>query len=129
MSLAFLLCMCFGGCDFNPGADRTGCGGFPEAARALPDTTLIAGDPPLEIDLLQAPPFFRHTEGKFLVFSASTSNRDVVYAGVSGVGGRVLVVDPMSFGTAQVFVGADDDCEKEASLSFTVKVTEEEPAP
>ncbi|NBC15687.1 MAG: hypothetical protein GVY18_00050, partial [Bacteroidetes bacterium] len=62
-AVPLLVALALGGCDFNPGADRTGCDGFIEVLRTLPDTTLVEDGPPLEQELEGEEPFFRHTEG------------------------------------------------------------------
>jgi hypothetical protein len=121
-AVPLLVAIALAGCDFNPGADRTGCDGFIEVLRTLPDTTLVEDGPPLEQELESEEPFFRHTEGKSLSYDAITSSLDITLPIVVGETASVLQVIPAQAGESIVTVSAQDDCEKEASFSFNVEV-------
>jgi hypothetical protein len=119
-----LAAILLGGCDFNPGADRTGCDGFIEVLRTLPDTTLVEDGPPLVQELEGEEPFFRHTEGKRLTYRASDTSTPAftVSTSVVGASAATLRVIPTKVGMAKVIVRAQDDCQKEARFSFNVEV-------
>jgi hypothetical protein len=110
------------GCDFNPGADRTGCDGFIEVLRTLPDTTLVEDGPPLVQELEGEEPFFRHTEGKRLIYRPSSTPSLTAFTTMIGNSSTILSVEPLRVGEATVVVRTQDDCEKEASFSFNVEV-------
>jgi hypothetical protein len=123
LAVPLLAALMLAGCDFNPGADRTGCDGFIEVLRTLPDTTLVEDGPPLVQELEGEEPFFRHTEDKHVVYLPSFSS-DPLIAGVRIVGdsATVLQVLPRRRGETRIGIVAQDDCDKEARFSFDVEV-------
>ncbi len=68
MTLASLLALLVGACDFNPGADRSGCDGYPEFIRTLPDTVVALNADPLIIEIKGDDPIARHTGGHWIGF-------------------------------------------------------------
>lgn len=117
-----LLAALFAGCDFNPGADRTGCDGFVRLLRSLPDTVLVAGGAPLEQELAGTRPFFAHTAGKQLLYYPASTPSLTAFPTLAGDSGTLLRIEPLRVGTSRIHVAARDDCDKEAYFVFEVEV-------
>ncbi len=90
----------------------------PEAAGTIPDQRLDEGGDGATVDLT---PFFTDIDGDPLVFSAETSNADVVTAAVQGA---ALVLLPVAYGDAAVIVTATDPGGLAATQRLAVGVSD-----
>lgn len=124
VALAFLMALLVGACDFNPGADRSGCDGYPEFIRTLPDTVLSVNSDPLIIEIVGDDPIARHTGGHGFHFRGGSSDPEIASAYITGHQGRnVLLVTPFSPGVATIGLLVEDFCDKTDNSHFMLTVT------
>ena len=90
----------------------------PAAVGAIPDQLLDEGEDGATVELT---PFFTDLDGDPLIFSAETSNADVVTAAVSGA---ALILVPVVYGDATVIVTAKDPGGLTATQRVTVGVSD-----
>ncbi len=93
---------------------------------AIRDTILARGGTSLLFDLSTSPFVFTDPDGDELIYSASSSNPNIVTASISG---SLLTVAPVAVGEAIVTVEADDNKGGKTLLTFNVSVKEANLAP
>lgn len=124
IAIASLLALFLWACDFNPGADRSGCNGYPEFIRTPPDTSIALNAGPLIIEVEGDEPIARHTGGHGFHFSGGSGDREIATAYITGYEGRnVLLVTPVSPGVTAIGIGVEDFCDKTDNTHFTLTVT------
>ena len=109
------------------GNERTGCVGGPRLINPFPDTlTLALRDDPYIFDLEESDkPVFEHSEGGFLNYFASSSDRNIISVLARGQDTTyVFIATTISAGVATVTLRASDDCEGAQSQIFNIEVTQ-----
>ncbi len=91
------------------------------------NSTLYVGGEPFYRDLFAPPVAFRQTEGQYLTFLASSSNRMIAFATVRrNSEGRITILEviPITKGNTDVIVRIEDNCTtKEIKFNVTVQDT------
>lgn len=103
--------------------EREDCDGFVQVVNTISDTTLAVDGPTYERDLSKSPTVFNHTQGKVILYRLFNEDFTIANATVGSKSG-LLEIKAKRSGTITIELQASDDCDKAASTSFEVTVTE-----